>query len=102
MTDETKAKDADAASSASGEQATHRPPAASIQGLSKKYGEAEVLQDVHFDVAQGEALVLLGASGSGKTTILRIIAGPEEPDSGSAPLHGTDATRLPAREGGAR
>jgi ABC-type Fe3+/spermidine/putrescine transport system ATPase subunit len=45
-------------------------------------------------------LVLLGASGSGKTTILRIIAGLEQPDSGYVILHGKDVTDLPARERG--
>ncbi|MGB8509178.1 MAG: ABC transporter ATP-binding protein, partial [Pyrinomonadaceae bacterium] len=48
----------------------------------------------------GEALVLLGASGSGKTTILRIIAGLEQPDTGSVRLHGRDVTEMPARERG--
>ncbi|HXM48173.1 MAG TPA: ABC transporter ATP-binding protein, partial [Pyrinomonadaceae bacterium] len=47
-----------------------------------------------------ESLVLLGASGSGKTTILRIIAGLELPDSGRVILHGKDVTDLPARERG--
>jgi ABC-type Fe3+/spermidine/putrescine transport system ATPase subunit len=59
-----------------------------------------VLEDVSFDVGVGEALVLLGASGSGKTTILRIIAGLEHPDSGRVILHGKDVTDLPARERG--
>jgi sulfate transport system ATP-binding protein len=55
---------------------------------------------VSFDVAEGESLVLLGASGSGKTTILRIIAGLEQPDTGRVILHGKDVTELPARERG--
>jgi sulfate transport system ATP-binding protein len=58
------------------------------------------LDRVSFDVAEGESLVLLGASGSGKTTILRIIAGLEEPDAGRVVLHGKDVTELPARERG--
>jgi ABC-type Fe3+/spermidine/putrescine transport system ATPase subunit len=80
--------------------AAPRPPAASVRGVSKKFGGVTVLEDIHCEVAQGEALVLLGSSGSGKTTILRIIAGLEEPDSGSVVLHGRDVTRLPARERG--
>ena len=48
--------------------------AASVVGLSKKFGKASVLENISFDVAEGEVLVLLGASGSGKKTILRIIA----------------------------
>src|SRR5437763_11511491 len=45
--------------------------AASVRGISKRFKKARVLEDVSFDVAEGESLVLLGASGSGKTTILR-------------------------------
>jgi sulfate transport system ATP-binding protein len=76
------------------------PPAASVRGLSKSFKKTRVLEDVSFDVGEGEALVLLGASGSGKTTILRIIAGLEQPDSGRVILHGKDVTDLPARERG--
>ena len=74
--------------------------AASVRGLSKRFKKAQVLEDISFDVAEGESLVLLGASGSGKTTILRIIAGLEQPDSGYVILHGKDVTDLPARERG--
>ncbi|MEA2205993.1 MAG: sulfate/thiosulfate transport system ATP-binding protein [Blastocatellia bacterium] len=74
--------------------------AARICGLSKKFGKTVVLEDIDFDVAEGESIVLLGASGSGKTTILRIIAGLEEPDTGRVILHGKDVTELPARERG--
>jgi ABC-type Fe3+/spermidine/putrescine transport system ATPase subunit len=77
-----------------------RPIAASVLGISKRFGETAVLEDVSFDVAEGEALVLLGASGSGKTTILRIIAGLEQPYTGKVVLHGKDVTELPARERG--
>ena len=75
-------------------------PAASVRSLSKSFKGVRVLEDVSFDVGEGEALVLLGASGSGKTTILRIIAGLEQPDSGSVHLHGRDVTEMPARERG--
>jgi ABC-type Fe3+/spermidine/putrescine transport system ATPase subunit len=74
--------------------------AASVRGISKRFKKAQVLEDVSFDVAEGESLVLLGASGSGKTTILRIIAGLERPDNGYVILHGKDVTDLPARERG--
>jgi ABC-type Fe3+/spermidine/putrescine transport system ATPase subunit len=74
--------------------------AASVRGISKRFKKASVLEDISFDVAEGESLVLLGASGSGKTTILRIIAGLERPDSGYVILHGNDVTDLPARERG--
>jgi len=82
------------------EQAQRRGIAASLQGVSKRFNKARVLEDVSFDVAEGESLVLLGASGSGKTTILRIIAGLELPEKGRVILHGKDVTDLPARERG--
>ena len=84
-----------------------RPPeptviqkATSVVGISKRFGKTSVLENITFDVAEGEALVLLGASGSGKTTILRIIAGLEQPYTGHVILHGRDVTELPARERG--
>ena len=76
------------------------PAAASVVGLSKRFGTTSVLENITFDVAEGEVLVLLGASGSGKTTILRIIAGLEQPLKGRVILHGRDVTDLPARERG--
>ena len=74
--------------------------AARVIGVSKRFGKTSVLENISFDVAEGEALVLLGASGSGKTTILRIIAGLEQPYTGKIMLHGKDVTELPARERG--
>src|SRR5918997_856544 len=85
------------------EPASSPPPsaaAASVVGISKSFGKASVLANISFDVAEGEVLVLLGASGSGKTTILRIIAGLEMPYTGKVILHGKDVTELPARERG--
>ncbi|MDT7543242.1 MAG: sulfate/thiosulfate transport system ATP-binding protein [Acidobacteriota bacterium] len=74
--------------------------AASVREVSKSFKKTKVLDRVSFDVAEGESLVLLGSSGSGKTTILRIIAGLEEPDEGRVRLHGKDVTDMPARERG--
>ena len=76
------------------------PAAASVVGISKRFGKTSILENISFDVAEGEVLVLLGASGSGKTTILRIIAGLEMPYTGKVILHGKDVTELPARERG--
>src|SRR5215204_1023036 len=76
------------------------PVAASVIGISKRFGKTSVLENISFEVAEGEVLVLLGASGSGKTTILRIIAGLEMPYTGKVILHGKDVTELPARERG--
>jgi len=82
------------------ERAEKTGVAASVRGISKRFKKVPVLDDVSFDVAEGESLVLLGASGSGKTTILRIIAGLEQPDTGTVTLHGKNVTELPARERG--
>lgn len=71
--------------------------AVSVRDVSKSFGAAMVLDDINFDVAEGEIVVLLGASGSGKTTILRIISGLEMPGSGQVFLHGKDVTNVPAR-----
>src|SRR5215213_2791015 len=82
------------------EPVANAPVAARVVGISKRFGKTSVLENISFDVAEGEVLVLLGASGSGKTTILRVIAGLEMPYTGKVILHGKDVTELPARERG--
>src|SRR5687767_12162994 len=71
--------------------------AVTVQNVSKSFGAAIILDDITFDVSEGEIVVLLGASGSGKTTILRIISGLEMPGAGRVILHGKDVTDIPAR-----
>lgn len=66
--------------------------------LHKRYGTAAAVNDVSFGVEEGEFLALLGASGSGKTTILRMIAGLERPTSGEVLFRGADITQLPAAQ----
>lgn len=74
--------------------------AVTVREVSKKFGDVMVLDNINFTVDEDEIVVLLGASGSGKTTILRIIAGLETPNSGMVILHGKNVTGLPARERG--
>ncbi|MBK7707467.1 MAG: ABC transporter ATP-binding protein [Acidobacteria bacterium] len=74
--------------------------AAECTNITKKFGDTKVLDDINFHVDEGEIVVLLGSSGSGKTTILRIIAGLESAESGKVVLHSKDVTDLPARERG--
>ncbi len=69
-----------------------------IKSISKTFGPFRALTDIDLDVATGELVALLGPSGCGKTTLLRIIAGLEQPDSGSIHFSGKDATRSSARE----
>ncbi|MBV8450945.1 MAG: ATP-binding cassette domain-containing protein [Deltaproteobacteria bacterium] len=73
-------------------------PIISVRGLTVSYGDHRVLNGVDLDIQRGEVLALLGASGSGKTTILRHIIGLERPDSGSVLVQGTDINRCSAAE----
>jgi ABC-type sugar transport system ATPase subunit len=69
-----------------------------IKDLVKHYGTNPVIQNVSFTVSEGEFFVLLGPSGGGKSTMLRLICGLEQPDSGNIILSNRDITRLPSRE----
>jgi sulfate transport system ATP-binding protein len=66
-----------------------------LQGVTKHFGRQAVVSDVSLEVAEGEFFVLLGSSGSGKTTILNIIAGLLEAEQGHVLLAGRDVSRLP-------
>src|SRR5438874_3051120 len=72
-----------------------------VQGLRKAYRlpggrTAPAVRDFSLRVAPGEFVTLLGPSGCGKTTVLRTLAGLEEPDAGEILLDGRSITRLPA------
>ena len=66
----------------------------SIRNVKKSFGQATVVQDFNLDVDRGEFVSFLGPSGCGKTTVLRMVAGFEEPTSGSIVVSGKDVTRL--------
>ena len=59
-----------------------------IEGVNKVYGKNHVVKDLNLTVEEGEFLTLLGSSGCGKTTTLRMIAGFEEPTPGSIKVEG--------------
>ncbi|WP_165368270.1 ABC transporter ATP-binding protein, partial [Phytoactinopolyspora endophytica] len=69
-----------------------------VQGLTKRLGDHLAVDDVSFDARDGEFFVVLGSSGSGKTTTLRMICGLEEPDEGEIVIGGRAVTSLPPRE----
>lgn len=66
-----------------------------IRNLAKAFGTVKAVDGVDLDINSGEFITLLGPSGSGKTTVLRMIAGFEDPDSGTIKLNGQDITHLP-------
>ncbi len=65
-----------------------RPCAVSIRAVSKSFGQVKVLQETDLDIQQGEFFSLLGSSGCGKTTLLRMIGGFESPTSGDIAISG--------------
>jgi putative spermidine/putrescine transport system ATP-binding protein len=66
-----------------------------LSGLTKKYGEVVAVAGIDLEIEQGEFFTMLGPSGSGKTTTLRMIAGFEDPSSGTIELAGEDVSGVP-------
>jgi multiple sugar transport system ATP-binding protein len=67
------------------------------EGVNKSFGDVQALTHLELDIPEGAFFVLLGPSGAGKTTTLRVIAGLEKPDTGKVYLNGIDATKAPRR-----
>ena len=68
--------------------------------ISKRFGDVVALDDVAIDVPDRSLTALLGPSGGGKSTLLRILAGLETPDAGTVRIAGADVTGVPVRERG--
>ncbi|HVT64803.1 MAG TPA: sulfate ABC transporter ATP-binding protein [Mycobacteriales bacterium] len=71
-----------------------------VQNVSKSFGDFHALVDVSVDIEPGHLTAVLGPSGGGKSTLLRIIAGLEEADRGTVLIEGADVTHVPARDRG--
>jgi putative spermidine/putrescine transport system ATP-binding protein len=71
-----------------------RPVAIELSGLTKRFGDVAAVDGVDLQIAEGEFFSMLGPSGSGKTTVLRLIAGFEQPTSGTVSLFGRDVTTV--------
>src|SRR3712207_9114446 len=69
-----------------------------VDSVSKRFGDFVALDDVSLNVRDGSLTALLGPSGGGKSTLLRVIAGLEQPDSGRVEIAGEDSTSLPPQQ----
>jgi sulfate transport system ATP-binding protein len=69
-----------------------------VENISKKFGDFVALEDVSVTIPTGQLTALLGPSGGGKSTLLRIIAGLETTDSGTVTIEGQEATHLPPQK----
>jgi multiple sugar transport system ATP-binding protein len=66
-----------------------------LSGIEKRFGATRAVDDLSLTIASGEFVVLLGPTGAGKTTTLRLIAGLETPDAGRITIEGSDVTSMP-------
>lgn len=71
-------------------------PIIELSDIEKRFGSLTVLHDINFDIGRGEFFSLLGASGCGKTTLLRILAGIEQPSEGKLLIDGQPMAGVPA------
>ena len=69
-----------------------------ISNVNKRFGDFVALEDVNVSLPTGQLTALLGPSGGGKSTLLRIIAGLEKADTGSISIEGVDATKMSPRK----
>ncbi len=70
-------------------------PLVRFDGVTKRFGDVVAVDDVTLDVGEGECFALLGGSGCGKTTLLRLLAGFEQPTAGRMLIGGVDITHVP-------
>ena len=73
-------------------------PKITLEGVTKSFGDNHVLKGVDLEVGQGESMVLIGGSASGKTLLFKCILGLIRPDSGSIKIDGEETTKLSSKE----
>src|SRR4029450_453441 len=66
-----------------------------LQSVTKRFGTVTAVDRIDLTIERGEVFAVLGPGGAGKTTMLRLIAGLEQPDEGSVAIDGRDVTALP-------
>jgi phospholipid/cholesterol/gamma-HCH transport system ATP-binding protein len=73
-------------------------PAIQVKSLRKSFGSQVVLDAIELEVSQGETLAVLGRSGTGKSVLLKLIIGLQQPDAGSVSIHGQEVTGMPLEQ----
>ena len=69
-----------------------------VEGLRKSFGDQKVLNGIHFTVARGESVAVLGESGSGKSVLLKLLIGLQQPDAGAVRIHCQNIGKAGARQ----
>lgn len=90
--------DADASCSGDVAATTRNRPGVVLDGIVKRFGSVVAVDGVSLEIPAGQLVSFLGPSGCGKTTLLRLIAGLDQPNAGTIVLNGCDVTGVPAHE----
>jgi lipoprotein-releasing system ATP-binding protein len=69
-----------------------------VQGIKKSYGDLAILKGVDLDIAHGEIVSIVGASGAGKSSLLNIIGTLDKPDAGTIAINGVDVSNMKSRQ----
>ncbi|HII3698647.1 TPA: spermidine/putrescine ABC transporter ATP-binding protein PotA [Pasteurella multocida] len=80
------------------ESSVQNKPIIELRSITKSYSDKTIIENFNLTINNGEFLTILGPSGCGKTTVLRLLAGLEESDSGNIILDGEDITHVPAEQ----